>query len=92
MSNDEEMKVPNSKSDWCHSERSEAESRLQPSGRSPRGQAFNPVATPSDNAAGSFDFAQDDNCSFWFRRALALRHSPARPKLGGGESFVIRHF
>jgi hypothetical protein len=74
--------MPNSKSDPCHSERSEAESRLQRSGRIPRGQAFNPVATPSANCAGSFDFAQDDDPSFGVRHSFDMRHS----------SFAIRHF
>ena len=47
--------------DWRrHSERNEVESRLQRSGPSPRGQAFNPVALRKVISAGSFDFAQDD--------------------------------
>jgi hypothetical protein len=74
--------MPNSKSDPCHSERSEAESRLQRSGRSPRGQAFNPVAMPSANSGGSFDSAQDDNPSLGVRHSFDIRHS----------SFAIRHF
>ena len=37
-----------------------AESRLQRSRRSPRGQAFNPVAEPSGNVAGCLDFARHD--------------------------------
>ena len=52
----------------------------------------NPVATPSGNSPGSFDFTQDDNSSFWFRRAFAILDSLATPKLGEGGSFVIPHF
>ncbi len=37
-----------------------AKSRLQRSGRSPRGQAFNPAARLTANSTRSFDFAQDD--------------------------------
>jgi hypothetical protein len=48
------------KNDERHSERNEVESRLQRSGPSPRGQAFNPAAPRKVISAGSFDFAQDD--------------------------------
>jgi hypothetical protein len=43
-----------------HSERSEAESKLQRSRRIRRGQAFNPVAKPMSNRPGSLDFVRDD--------------------------------
>src|SRR6187200_3354294 len=43
-----------------HSDRSEAEWRLQRSGRSPRGQAFNPAGTPKGFATGCLDFARHD--------------------------------
>ena len=43
-----------------HSERSEVQSRLQRSGRSPRGQAFHPAEPSSGLATGSLDCARDD--------------------------------
>jgi len=43
-----------------HSERSEAKSKLQRSGRSPRGQAFHPAMLPLGIAMGSVEFAWDD--------------------------------
>jgi len=46
-----------------HSERSEAEPKLQRSGRSPRGQVFHPAMLPSGIATGSLDFARDDSKS-----------------------------
>ena len=47
-----------------------AQSRLQRSGRSPRGQAFNPVAPPLDLIAGCLDFARHDKKKM--RTAVAL--------------------
>ena len=44
----------------CLNQSFRAKSRLQRSGRSPRGQAFNPVAKLQGDPAGSFDSAQDD--------------------------------
>src|SRR5206468_3412846 len=40
-----------------------AESRLQRSGRSPRGQAFNPAAQPTGKFRGCLDFARHDKRS-----------------------------
>jgi len=48
------------KSGECHFGWNDVELRLQRSGPSPRGQAFNPVALRKVISAGSFDFAQDD--------------------------------
>src|SRR5512144_1321562 len=97
------MKVQDSRSDRCHSERSGAESRMERLGKPRHGREgrrlserqvseSNPVASPSGNSPGSFDFTQDDNSPFWFHRAFAILDSTARPKLGEGGSFVIPHF
>jgi hypothetical protein len=64
MANDEGMRVPDFKSHRRDSGRSEAQWSLQLGGQSRPGQDFDPVATPSANSAGSFDFGQDDRSSF----------------------------
>ena len=90
MSNDEGMRVPDFKSDRRHFGRSEAQSRPQRTGQIRSGEDFHPVVMPSDNSAGSFDFAQDDRSSLL---GLFDIHRPtATLKDGGAGSFVVRHF